>query len=498
MHDMKYAESGPEFFQNSGHAMVCIVILEYQIIKLIQPKETRTRLQSAMELLAGHPWFKRVWTFQEFVLASRPVVCCGFRSINWKTLVTSALSAELFLRIDHSNMEACDLARSFIRSVPALRYLEACHGKPSHPIQFTDAMNYLFEAIIGRFSTNPKDRIYGLYATLSIVGIRLPPVDYRKSLETILEEFAFGIIQRDRNLLILSRFGPNCVEVENLPSWVPTLQQTQFADDWPARAIEMEKSGFPFFRPEFHLERYPGLLVLEGVFLGKVTVMNAPFPELRLLKWLERELEGYEMPSFEDVVHCLHKIHELIEQAEDLCKCPNGQAAQEAFAEVLKACPPSNQDVESTVLVELVKAIRTTMRNAVLATSTFVTETLPDPDNISDRKLLYNYAILTAYLKPVALDLDENLIEIIASLLFKVSQKVPVHLDNGCIGLAEKETVDGDLVVLFHGATLPLIVRPSGSEGNYRFVGRAILGGVPRKIWPGESDAQVLCRIVLE
>jgi hypothetical protein len=60
-------------------------------------------------------------------------------------------------------------------------------------------------------------------------------------------------------------------------------------------------------------------------------------------------------------------------------------------------------------------------------------------------------------------------------------------LSNGCVGMGYFSDLQADdLVALLFGDHTPMIIRLDG--GNYRLIGRAIIGGMPDNIWPMSED----------
>jgi hypothetical protein len=74
-------------------------------------------------------------------------------------------------------------------------------------------------------TTDPKDRVYSLYAILQKQGIVIPEPDYNKSLGQIYWETTATIIKHEESLdvlLLISGIGPGLPDV---PSWVPDFRE---------------------------------------------------------------------------------------------------------------------------------------------------------------------------------------------------------------------------------------------------------------------------------
>jgi hypothetical protein len=67
-------------------------------------------------------------------------------------------------------------------------------------------------------ATNPKDKIYGLFAVFSALGIPLPAPNYQKPMEKINEEACVAAILHSKSLQILDYACSN-TRARNLPTW---------------------------------------------------------------------------------------------------------------------------------------------------------------------------------------------------------------------------------------------------------------------------------------
>ena len=44
-----------------------------------------------IELFSKPPWIERLWTFQELLLSSNPVILCGSKAVTWDSMISSIL-----------------------------------------------------------------------------------------------------------------------------------------------------------------------------------------------------------------------------------------------------------------------------------------------------------------------------------------------------------------------------------------------------------------------
>ncbi len=187
--------------------------------QLIPALNDRMKWKSLQALLS-HPWWRRVWTLQEFIIASKVYFLCGAKSVS-----RSCLNAAIYA------VWLCSPAETLIEGnvwfeVWRRRRVYEWYRDSGHwdKIGLVALMAYTGACNV----TDPRDRIYGLLglasdADMSMVGgpIYTHPVgtiytalvrafiDTRKSLDII----CFASLFRSR--------GPKYNEEQQLPSWVP-------------------------------------------------------------------------------------------------------------------------------------------------------------------------------------------------------------------------------------------------------------------------------------
>jgi len=276
-------------------------------------------------------WIRRIWTLQEFVLASNPVVCYGSQSVNWGTLMNSVMNNYVLSRDDEIDTYLATM-NSKVRTAVHFFQLRAegqwilgefhfhCGNLRNRPKQddfsCRDASIFLLVAASTREALDPKDKLFGLYSMFIDIGINLPPPDYRKTAATVFEEFTFSLITKMRSFYILYKFedafcGPG------MPSWVINMEALGTV------SYPLDKAQGATFREGFQLERRPGTLVVEGVVFGTLTVVGLPIAsrtfssETLSLLWTAMEVGG------------------LARKLRRLGNCPDGRKAEEALFDIL-------------------------------------------------------------------------------------------------------------------------------------------------------------------
>lgn len=116
-------------------------------------------------------------------------------------------------------------------------------------------------------ATDPRDKVYGLHALYTDLGIPLPAVDYTKSLSQVYEEAAVAMITWSATLKV---FGDACHSNRNtsFPSWVPDWSDGNLKIFTPTgNATKESKITGP--SPKI-LNAIPGQLRVQGIIVGTV------------------------------------------------------------------------------------------------------------------------------------------------------------------------------------------------------------------------------------
>jgi hypothetical protein len=166
-------------------------------------------------------------------------------------------------------------------------------------------------------ATNPKDKIYGLYAVFSALGIPLPAPDYGKPLGKIYEEACVAIILHSRSLQMLVYASSNA-RAQNLPSWVADWQDEDVTlTNPPTHATEGSRIS------QTHLSTLSpasGQLRVRGQIIGLITTraendfatFEFPSGSLPILKEERYDFVGNEVDSLRLLVHRLRLFREWL------------------------------------------------------------------------------------------------------------------------------------------------------------------------------------------
>ncbi|CAG9977965.1 unnamed protein product [Clonostachys byssicola] len=195
----------------------------------------------------SHPYFSRMWTFQEFLLPSQmPIFVMG--KMSFQIAHTPELTwMDLFMRLANAakdaswrlsgsvEPEAQELRRLYLRGVAQSvtgydlsLQLTAMGEILAGPRELSVAK--LFQMTIHRNCYNPRDKIFALHSFFQklVPGICAP--DYRKSVDDVLLETLSKLHQHMppliRHLMATWGFRASRVEHASGPSWLPDITAT--------------------------------------------------------------------------------------------------------------------------------------------------------------------------------------------------------------------------------------------------------------------------------
>ncbi|KAK5710073.1 hypothetical protein LTR17_019186 [Elasticomyces elasticus] len=219
---------------------------------------------AALETIYSLPYFRRVWTYQEMVLAPSHAVLWGDKEISYSDLVAS---------IHFSYSYQPFFGTSVIRASTKLAAIWFAGRSDLHK---------LLQTVSLRQSSDPRGKVYGIIGLLDDEpGQSVPHPDYTLSVRTIFARTALWIVRRHGNLDFLAhaglitdakmaRDGTNPAEfVNSWPSWVPRWQ----GDLVPAINANNDHrpdKNVPLIKTQVMSDETETKLYLRGLRVGKV------------------------------------------------------------------------------------------------------------------------------------------------------------------------------------------------------------------------------------
>ena len=192
----------------------------------------------AIEALLKSPWFSRIWTFQEIIVAANAVVHCGSHMMPWERFIKLIKwihvcgHSESINYLDNKALIAWDAQMLY-------------HNKGASQSRLRGLSTALLRTR-NRDATDSRDKIYALFGLLpegsGVLGQELYP-DYSLSSRDAYIAIAKWCLIMEQDLMILSAARPRR-EGTDLPSWVPDWE----CKDFYALLVGQRSDGFRSFQ----------------------------------------------------------------------------------------------------------------------------------------------------------------------------------------------------------------------------------------------------------
>ncbi|OCK95116.1 HET-domain-containing protein [Cenococcum geophilum 1.58] len=176
-------------------------------------------LSALDKLFNQRSWWKRVWVIQEVTFPQNVTLYCGARSVPWESLENV-----IHNRLNQTNTE---LSRIIQKSGVATLSAQRAYNREWTRL-FGFEMTPLLEVLqsFRNFqSTDPRDKVFALLGLASSSKeMALPRPDYKKSVSIIYSETTRAIIKHQRNLAVLCLGHFSCQpqpSQHDIPSWAP-------------------------------------------------------------------------------------------------------------------------------------------------------------------------------------------------------------------------------------------------------------------------------------
>ncbi|KAJ3532058.1 hypothetical protein NM208_g8486 [Fusarium decemcellulare] len=168
-------------------------------------------VQKIIEDLFGRPWFERMWTLQELLLAGHATVICGDQSMEWGSLCHAVELLQASFPLSSKG------TRNFINCFYACSDFKELLDDPS---ESEGALSKMIHHSRIRHATNPKDKIFALYGLSLNLGKTMPQPDYTQLISEVYARATIAIMEHDASLWPLDNVWSE-KRRHDVPSWVP-------------------------------------------------------------------------------------------------------------------------------------------------------------------------------------------------------------------------------------------------------------------------------------
>ncbi|RYN45515.1 hypothetical protein AA0114_g8965 [Alternaria tenuissima] len=413
------------------------------------------------------PWFRRVWVFQEVVLARKVVFYCGERLIAFENLAF----ATDFTRVPYSKPDSLSLHwRSYLEGHNAciyhLRLKEKGEEAKVHH-------QYLLTIVANLDVTQPEDKIHAMYGYAKRMELDWPIPDYTKSVAQIYTEVTVACFRQSKDLgAILMAIGPASEEF-GLPSWVPDFSR-RFTDYSPSKPPKTDLVPFRnkqcsgATECDWILEPDGRRLKVKGRIVDYITAISKPWQADSTTTLLG----GADFNSgqvFDSLIECIGSWYEVALQRS---MTHNGGAdsahqfvAISDLVGLLTSAHLGHTTLPDQFAEHISVLISCTRRDMVALRTVFIH---PGNDN--------NQISITPQMQQAI----ECLMPMIWKLIFRTTVK-------SCMGISNYNAKAGDLLVVLHGMASPCVIRPCA--GGFNFIGGAFVPELMNgEFWERGSD----------
>lgn len=235
------------------------------------------RSLEALGCLLKRDYWRRVWIIQEVVLAKSRIMLCGNAMVYHENFYVAYAIWSDIQNLNTGKTVDYELATSFTRylgppsvaTLAMLIYQRSARRRAGEPLG--EDMFSLIESSWNFVSSDPRDRIYGLFGLLEENSPLPVPIDYGIAPDKIHLAFTMGLIQTSRRLdvISLSRFGFEDPTLSpRLPSWAPDfLARPEEITHIAFRDSSFRASGDSAAKFAFCA---PGLIACEVVICGEI------------------------------------------------------------------------------------------------------------------------------------------------------------------------------------------------------------------------------------
>ncbi len=237
----------------------------------------------ALSMVYGHPWFTRLWTHQELVLATSAIFVLNFHTLNFDQML-------LATQVIHRASDQMSLRQlpTYVNEVfrDSEAFKDGLDRARSRTIACVNRHNPLPHqrcSILGHVNTGrlfncsePRDRVFALLGLMDSNIREKISVDYEKPVEEVYTEFTKLIIESSRSLEILVHAGL-CRGPSPCPTWVQDWNLLQPESKQPKPLSYSKYSACCSIRPLGSMVRNNLLLAIRGVTVDSVlTTVTVP------------------------------------------------------------------------------------------------------------------------------------------------------------------------------------------------------------------------------
>ena len=405
--------------------------------------ESKGDLTKSIRHIFQMPWWDRVWIIQEVAVARRAWVLFG----------SDTLGFEYFKHLYSTVNELEKIPDSDVATGWSLHInqISACTNRVHSVLRtWLNDDTTLLEALKALFvsgysqATNPRDKFYALIGLRVDVEAMVGKVDYSMPWQNLYTKAARALL-REHGLVVLSFCAPSRERQQNdLPSWVPDW--TQYIP-FPLAVRSSSKmysvcgnTSQPVLNGDGTEE-----LTLLGTHVAKIHKLRDPWP---------LPPATHSTYPWESGILAMKAWNQSIRGLASSLNLPDSK--QDEI--VMRTTSADLFDNE----VEDLRRLGPDDKPAYEAFLRLVNLPLPSDPNFSYEDVSAADAEASGYY---------------TGLLAAAETRRPFKTDTGHLGIAPEAAEVGDIICIFHGALVPIALRPE-ANGRYRLLGEAYVDGI--------------------
>ncbi|KAH0561998.1 hypothetical protein GP486_003299 [Trichoglossum hirsutum] len=387
------------------------------------------------------PWWQRVWIVQEIVVASEVVVICGPWTVGWDLILCGVYKAR-----EHHIM-ALQWSKNEPSSEVTSAGFTAAWRLIVSRIKFQGGTRLPLLVLLGFHgftkATKARDHLFALLGLAKDADDATLDPDYEGSLESVVTRYARFFILRDKSLRPLYEAG-TCDPHSRFPSWVPdwTIDKKSVAGGYLDTDEDFyHAAGSSSTQPRFSDDSK--VLIVKGGFVDAIAQVGFDYT-------LKTEKEGIGR----ELYPLLKRLRDSDRMLGTLESYPTGEQLSEVYWRTLIANKIRGQ-VPPPTLERSYEAFRTYLKKIQGIGGRLDTKSA-------------EAATLWADMQPYSIPL----LQLFEDVVFCVTEK-------GYVGLAPRTAAVGDVISIFLGCALPLVLRKFGPDTNeFYLVGGSYIHGI--------------------
>ncbi|KAI1123627.1 heterokaryon incompatibility protein-domain-containing protein [Nemania abortiva] len=506
-------------------------------------KDNLAGLQEAFDHFIQHPWFTRIWTLQEEIFASPKnlVMVHGSQQIKYVAMLPTLNTSNEWISFEESRDKEtesvwkierryifCDVMAGMIRSkifadaerfrseLVALEEFRSEIASIEYLRSETASTNFL-SMILALDSTDPRDKIFGIYSIFAQVGLDLPQPNSSTSAAEVFEATSREIVKKAASLGILMFCYGEASVIKGLPSWVPdwSMKPPSLLDPVSMSPNEFLNHG------GYKASRNTEVRIKEAAGLGKLIVQGTVFAKIRFYA-VSSTIGTYSEHTNSD------RNSGLGLDFRDFIQACQRWAQNFDISSVNQSGSLSIDAVRRIMLLPEAETERHSMRSEERRKPELFSECF-DIMMYPNCKIYDSAEIKAKFFDPVIqigthggiIDTDFDIEKVLALVLARWNSgyngmqtmlpptdldwlnlpNLPIYdnimqwanyalmvLDTGHFARGFHTCKEGDIVALLAGCEFPVALRPDG-DGNYRFVAPLYVDGIMHgEAWPEDES----------